>query len=112
MALDQPVYRRVSNGRFRLRFRLDAKAYAPAWAIHSLRDLQRRYHETPRYVTTVGSQPGDVLDLADNFRVLHGRQAFQSSSTSAGSRSLARLDRRRRSGGARQRGWGILDALP
>jgi alpha-ketoglutarate-dependent taurine dioxygenase len=90
LALDCPVYEHVSDGRFRVRFRLDAKAYAPAWSIDALRELHDTYYRNPRYATSVALSPGDIL-IMDNFRVLHGREAFKPDTSATGSRKLRRV---------------------
>jgi alpha-ketoglutarate-dependent taurine dioxygenase len=76
MALGFPVWERISASRFRVRFRIDSKVFVPDWALDTIRELHRIYHCDPRFKRVLDLQPGDILAV-DNYRVLHGRNAFR-----------------------------------
>lgn len=75
MALDSPVYERLSADRWRVRFRCDATLYAAEWAYEAIQHLYHHYLANHKYRQMIDLQEGQIL-LLDNFRVLHGREAF------------------------------------
>ena len=75
MALDVPVYERLSVDRWRLRFRCDETVYLSEWAYDAIQHLHDYYLSSAQYQQHFDLQEGQIL-LLDNFRVLHGREAF------------------------------------
>jgi hypothetical protein len=78
MAVDVSVYERVTDERWRVRFRCDDALYVMDWAHHAVQHLHKHYLSNPNYQKRIDLREGQVL-LVDNFRVLHGREAFTAS---------------------------------
>lgn len=91
MAMDFPVFELIGYGHFRVRYRGDAKAFAPDWSLPSLRLLQTKYHLSHDFRTRVSLKENQIL-VADNTRVLHGREPFTNKNNGAGEgRKLRRI---------------------
>ena len=89
IALDCAVFEPLDNGTIMLRFRYDSAAYVADWALDAFHSLQRDYFANPRYQCHLKLEQGQVL-LIDNYRMLHGRDAF-CAGPSQPKRSLRRL---------------------
>jgi len=75
MALDLPVYERLSVDRWRLRFRCDETVYLSEGAYDAIQHLHDHYLSNVHYQKHFDLQEGQIL-LLDNFRVLHDWEAF------------------------------------
>lgn len=75
MVLDVPVYERLTANRWRVRFRCDEMLYPSDWANEAIQHLHTHYLSNESYQKRIDLQEGQIL-LLDNFRVLHGREAF------------------------------------
>lgn len=89
IALDCAVFEHLDNGTIMLRFRYDSAAYVADWALDAFHSLQRDYFANPRYQRHLKLEQGQVL-LIDNYRMLHGRDAFDAGPNQP-KRSLRRL---------------------
>lgn len=89
IALDCAVFEPLDNGTIMLRFRYDSAAYVADWALDAFHSLQRDYFANPHYQRHLKLEQGQVL-LIDNYRMLHGRDAF-SAGPDQPKRSLRRL---------------------
>ena len=75
IAPDCAVFEPLDDGFYMLRFRYDDTVYLADWAFDAFHTLQRDYFSRAEYQTRVMLAKGDIL-LIDNYRVLHGREAF------------------------------------
>jgi alpha-ketoglutarate-dependent taurine dioxygenase len=75
MAVDLPVYERLSVERWRIRFRCDEALYPAEWATIAVQHLYDHYLTNDQYQQKIVLEEGQIL-VVDNFRVLHGREAF------------------------------------
>jgi hypothetical protein len=89
IAFDCAVFQTLRDGTMMLRFRYDGTAYVADWAQEAFHALQNDYFANPRYRSSFTLSPGQIL-VVDNYRMLHGRDAF-SSSTSGKVRSMRRI---------------------
>jgi len=89
IALDCAVFEHLRDGTVMLRFRYDSAAYVADWAVEAFHALQRDYFANPRYPQRVALSKGQIL-ICDNYRMLHGRDAF-SSSQAGKTRSMRRV---------------------
>jgi Taurine catabolism dioxygenase TauD, TfdA family len=80
IAFDCAVFQPLSDGTTMLRFRYDGTAYVADWAAESFRLLQAGYFENPRYQIRCALTTKQIA-IIDNYRMLHGRDAFNSSET-------------------------------
>jgi alpha-ketoglutarate-dependent taurine dioxygenase len=80
IAFDCAVFQPLPDGTMMLRFRYDATAYVADWAVEAFHALQRNYFGNARYQSRLSLTPGQIL-VVDNYRMLHGRDAFSSSQT-------------------------------
>ena len=89
IALDCAVFETLDDGSIMLRFRYDAAAYVAEWALDAFRAVQKDYFANPRYQSQLKLTRGQIL-LIDNYRMLHGRDAF-SAGPAEKKRSLHRI---------------------
>ena len=89
IAFDCAVFQPLPDGTMMLRFRYDGTAYLADWAAEAFHALQANYFANPRYRTRMRLTQGQIL-VVDNYRMLHGRDAF-SSSHSGNTRSMRRI---------------------
>ncbi len=89
IALDCAVFETLQDGTTMLRFRYDSAAYVADWALDAFHAVQKEYFANPRYQRQLKLTRGQVL-LIDNYRMLHGRDAF-SAKPAEEKRSLRRL---------------------
>ena len=75
IALDCAVFETLDDGTIMLRFRYDSAAYVADWALDAFHALQADYFANPRYQSHLKLAKGQIL-LIDNYRMLHGRDAF------------------------------------
>lgn len=75
MAVDLPVYERLSAERWRIRFRSDEALYSAEWAVMAIQHLYDHYLTNDKYQQKIVLEEGQIL-VVDNFRMLHGREAF------------------------------------
>jgi hypothetical protein len=89
IALACAVFETLDDGSIMLRFRYDAAAYVAEWALDAFHALQKDYFANPRYQSQLKLTRGQIL-LIDNYRMLHGRDAF-AAGPSDQKRSLHRI---------------------
>jgi alpha-ketoglutarate-dependent taurine dioxygenase len=89
IALDSAVFETLDDGAIMLRFRYDAAAYVANWALDAFNAVQADYFANPCYQSHLRLTRGQIL-LIDNYRMLHGRDAF-SSGQAEPKRSLHRI---------------------
>lgn len=89
IALNCAVFETLDDGTIMLRFRYDSAAYVADWALDAFHTVQADYFANPRYQTHLKLSNGQVL-LIDNYRMLHGRDAFANGPTEH-KRSLHRI---------------------
>lgn len=89
IALDCAVFETLDDGAIMLRFRYDGAAYVANWALEAFHAVQKDYFANPRYQSQLKLTRGQIL-LIDNYRMLHGRDAF-SSDQAEQKRSLHRI---------------------
>ena len=89
IALDCAVFETLDDGSIMLRFRYDAAAYVAEWALDAFHAVQKDYFANPRYQSQLKLTSGQIL-LVDNYRMLHGRDAFSDGPTEK-KRSLHRI---------------------
>ena len=89
IALDCAVFETLDDGTIMLRFRYDAAAYVAEWALDAFHAVQKDYFANPRYQSQLKLTRGQIL-LIDNYRMLHGRDAF-SAGPAEQKRSLHRI---------------------
>lgn len=75
IALDCAVFHELADGTIMLRYRYDNTAYVADWAIDAFHALQDCYFANPKYVMPLELGESEIL-LVDNYRMLHGREAF------------------------------------
>lgn len=75
IALDRAVFETLDDGTIMLRFRYDHAAYVADWALDAFHAVQKDYFANPHYQQQVKLAKGQIL-LCDNYRMLHGRDAF------------------------------------
>lgn len=91
LAMDHAVFELVGYGHFKVRYRGDSKAYAPTWALPAVQRLQTDYHLSPEFRSRIDLKEGQIL-VADNTRVLHGREPFSNEDMGSGvGRKLRRI---------------------
>jgi alpha-ketoglutarate-dependent taurine dioxygenase len=78
MAIDLPIYERLSADRWRIRFRCDETLYFPESTASAVQHFYKHYITKDKYQQQIKLEEGQIL-LVDNFRVLHGRESFSSS---------------------------------
>lgn len=88
-SLHYPVYERQKDKSFHLRFRYDFATYSPEWSLNAIHILHHEYHMNKKYQINVELKPSEIL-IVDNFRMLHARTAFKSSSITS-SRKMRRI---------------------
>lgn len=89
IALDCAVFQDLGDGSAMLRFRYDNTAFVADWAAEAFARLQRDYFGNPAYHQRAELAPGQILAI-DNYRMLHGREAFANGPDSA-KRSMRRV---------------------
>jgi alpha-ketoglutarate-dependent taurine dioxygenase len=89
IALGCAVFETLDDGTIMLRFRYDAAAYVAEWALDAFRAVQKDYFANPSYQSQLKLTSGQIL-LIDNYRMLHGRDAF-SDGPAEQKRSLHRI---------------------
>jgi hypothetical protein len=89
IALDCAVFQDLGEGTTMLRFRYDSTAFIADWAAEAFESLQRDYFANPAYHQRIELAPGQILAI-DNYRMLHGREAFADGPDSA-KRSMRRV---------------------
>lgn len=80
IAFDCAVFQPLPDGAMMLRFRYDGTAYLADWAVEAFHALQDTYFANPRYLSRLALTKGQIL-IVDNYRMLHGRDAFSSGQT-------------------------------
>jgi alpha-ketoglutarate-dependent taurine dioxygenase len=89
IALNCAVFETLEDGMIMLRFRYDSAAYVADWALDAFHALQTDYFANPSYQSHLKLAKGQIV-LIDNYRMLHGRDAFSNGPTEQ-KRSLHRL---------------------
>jgi alpha-ketoglutarate-dependent taurine dioxygenase len=89
IALNCAVFETLDDATVMLRFRYDSAAYVADWALDAFHTLQADYFANPRYQSHLKLAKGQIL-LIDNYRMLHGRDAFSTGPTEQ-KRSLHRI---------------------
>lgn len=90
MAVDVAVFEWITADRLRVRFRNDDALFYPLWAQEAIQHLQT-YVMNEKYRKRIELKEGQILIL-DNFRILHGRDTFDTESAESSEQS--RLFRR------------------
>ena len=75
IAMDRAVFEELNDGTIMLRFRYDAAAYVPDWAIDAFHSLQQNYFANAKYQSKLTLTKGQII-VIDNYRMLHGRESF------------------------------------
>ena len=70
------VFERISAETWRIRWRYDFTTLVEESAGDAIKLFHSKYISNPKYQKRFYLQPGEIL-VADNFRVLHGRDAFK-----------------------------------
>lgn len=70
-----PILNRISSGVWSIRWRYDFATLTTPESCDAFNLFHRKYISNPKYLKCFPLQPGDIL-IADNLRVLHGRQTF------------------------------------
>lgn len=80
IAFDCAVFQPLPDGASMLRFRYDATAYVADWAADAFHALQNDYFANRSYHVRVTLATKQIA-VVDNYRMLHGRDGFDSSAT-------------------------------
>lgn len=82
MAVDVAVFEWMAARRLRVRFRSDDALLYPTWAEPAIQELYHNYLMNEKYQKRIDLKEGQILIL-DNFRVLHGRESFEDTSSAS-----------------------------
>jgi alpha-ketoglutarate-dependent taurine dioxygenase len=89
IAIDCAVFQDLGDGTMMMRFRYDNTVFLADWAEDAFHALQRDYFSNPAYQSRIALTPGQILAI-DNYRMLHGREAFTNDAGGA-KRSMRRV---------------------
>jgi len=89
LAVNIPVFEKTNN-RIIMRFRYDEATYVMPNKAQALNTFYEEFIKNSKYKKNVSLQSGDVI-IIDNYRMLHGREAFTDGADSSEKRVLRRI---------------------